>query len=112
MKVDLYDGKIVWGCAFSLTDDKSGMGLYKKPVLGVVHIAYTRESGYHAGHFHELKKNGGCKSTSVDIHSRVYADTYEQSIFNYNRQLQYEINTLQSIIESVENEKIKIEEVI
>jgi hypothetical protein len=108
--MELYDGKIVWGCAFKVTNNKKNVILFKKPVLGVVHIEPENIFGGLYGKFYELKKGGGKKSTCVDMHSRIYAETYTESVENYNYEIEFVIDSLENTIFALELSKIGLVE--
>lgn len=83
----------IWGFAYSKTDNKESSATKKKPALGI--IVGDRMSVK----FYELKKDGTRKQGCVNAYSRNYADTYEEAVEAYNREVKNVIDELEKLIE-------------
>lgn len=83
------DYKPIWGCAYTKGYNEKSTMLLKKPVKGVIISNY----------FYELGKNGKAKkSPCVNVYSRTYADTYEESVQAYDDQVHLQIQKLRDMI--------------
>lgn len=92
--------KIVWGCAYAKGYNEKSTMLLKKPVKGMIIGDY----------FYELGKNGQAKmSPRVYSHSRMYADSYEESVQKYDDQVQLQICQLRGLISDCKMDLINIE---
>jgi hypothetical protein len=95
---------ILWACAYATNNSEKGMALKKLPVQGK--IIGNGELFYHQS-FYETNKLGEIKkSTRVYAESRIYADTYEESVEIYNDLVDKHITFLKGLIEICNNDKI------
>ncbi len=105
VKNKLKEGDIVWACAFDIDLDRNTGRSDKvvhsrcKPVKGVIHN----------NHFHELKKSGTPKGSSVSLWARDFADTYEECVEIYNRKIGEKINKLCGVVKELRKELIEME---
>lgn len=89
--------KEIWACAYSTNNTEKSMALRKKPVKGMVQGEL----------FYEMGKNGKIKKSSpVSDSSRSYADTEEECIEMYNEKVNYQIKTLEGLIEKCREDLI------
>ena len=86
------------------------MILYKyfsKPILG--ELRETNHSYPDWAVFFPYKKNGEiCKSKSVNLNARYYADTYEEAVEMYNELVQQRIDRLHKAIHEAEGDFIEV----
>ena len=88
-------GKEIWACAYSTNGTEKSMALKKQPVLGMV---IDEENTWKGAKFYEIGKNGKIKKSSgVNVSARVYADTFEECVIEYNARVQYQIDFLEAL---------------
>lgn len=110
MKIDIQDiteDTIVWGYAYSTNNTEKSMSLICKPVKGMIVVD---KSKYHSrSMFHELKKDGTPRSTSVRGWSRNYTDNEAEAIKEYDILVQKQIDFLFELIGKCAKDRIKTE---
>lgn len=82
----------LWAYAYSTNNSEKSMALKKEPVLGQI-----KGEGYYRM-FHEYKRDGQLKKSSVKAHSRRYADTEQEAIEGYNKLVNNQIQKLEELI--------------
>ena len=100
-------GKPVYGFAYDVNDDTLQSRLRCLPVLGEINKRYQYYDNVYS--FFPYKKGTSEKRNtgSVDVQSRMYADTYEEAIEMYNELVQKRIDNLYCMIKDAEQDKIK-----
>lgn len=103
-----------WGFAYSTNNTEKSMSTRCKPVLGMIVVDtsdyyYNTSNSHRYYSFHELKKNGEIKSTSVRATSREYADCKEDAIVRYNELVEYQVQFLLGLVDKTLDDKIEEE---
>lgn len=100
-------GKPVYGFAYDVNDDTLQNRLRCLPVLGEIDKRYPYYSDVY--NFFPYKKGTTERRNtgSVDVQSRMYADTYEEAVEMYNELVQKRIDNLYNMIKDTENDKIE-----
>ena len=105
---DLKDNQLVWACGYSTNSTEKSMAFRKKPILGIVIFPYNSRKD--KGEFYEVNKKGEVKTKCVNIRSRHYANTEEESIEIYNNLVLKQISILQTLVDNCRDDFISNEE--
>ena len=108
---EIKENTICWGFAYNTSNTEKTMSTRCKPVKGMImaHAYCNGTFDYRHSTFHELKKNGEPKSTSVRAWSRGYADCEKDAIIEYNSRVEYQIQFLLNLVEKALEDKIEVE---
>lgn len=85
--------KDIW--AFAYKEDERALNLMCKPVKGKI-----KEDNY----FYEYKANGkDLKKNGVSLYARLFADTYEEAVWGFNKLVRTRISSLKDEIYKLED---------
>lgn len=99
---DLKEGDVVWACAYRTNNTEKSMALKQKPIQGI--IMNTKKTSRYGG-WSKLSfvpynaKGKPIMSKAVSISARTYTRTEKDATIIYNRYVQYQIDTLQRLLD-------------
>lgn len=116
-KSGIRPGSEIWACNYKTTEDKEGLRYIQLPIKGMVACAKNQElheklmksEEPDLRYFVPFKKNGKglAWSKAVELDSRLYATTEEDSKEMYNEEIEYYIHKWEKEIEDLKAKLLK-----